>query len=140
MVVKAINDTLGPEGIVPLALVFGEYPSILSFIGANLPRPTLAESVSAAQDARKIMSKHMAQVRVKRALKHRTPKAADCTFSPGDKVLVWMESQINNRIGLYKGPFTVLSFDPESKIVLVEEDPGKIPKRYSVAQVKPYLT
>ena len=34
----------------------------------------------------------------------------------------------------------MLSFDPESKIVLVEEDPRKIPKRYSVSQVKPYMT
>eukprot|EP00171_Calliarthron_tuberculosum_P023357 IDg23357t1 len=25
--VKSMNDTLGPEGLVPSALVFGEYPS-----------------------------------------------------------------------------------------------------------------
>ena len=35
---KAINDTLGPEGIVPFALVFGEFPSIRAFIGPNMPR------------------------------------------------------------------------------------------------------
>ena len=28
--VKAMNDTLGPEGIVPSALVFGEYPQIFT--------------------------------------------------------------------------------------------------------------
>ena len=64
MAVKAINDTLGPEGIVPSSLVFGEYPSIRSFLGAKLLWPTLAEKASAAQDVRKIMPKHMAQVRV----------------------------------------------------------------------------
>ena len=139
LAVKAINDTLGPEGIVPSAPVFGEYPSIRSFLGTKIPRPTLAGRASAAQDARKIMSKHMTRAKVRRALKHRTPRSADYTFCPGDKVLVWMQNHINNRFGVYNEPFSVLSFDPESKIVLVEDEPGKTPKRYNVSRVKPYL-
>ena len=86
------------------------------------------------------MSKHMAQVKNRRALKHRTLSAADYIFSPGDKVLVWMENQRNNRIGLYKCPFSVLSFDPESKIVLIEEERRKTPKRYNAPQVKNNMT
>ena len=85
------------------------------------------------------MSKHLAQVKVKRAERHRTPRATDHVYQPGDQVLVWMEKQINNRIGTYRGPFTVLSFDANSKIVLIEEEPGKAPKRYNTAQVKPYI-
>ena len=66
---------------------------------------------------------------------------ADYIFSPGDKILVWMENQINNPIGLYKGPFSVLSFDSESKIVLIEEERGKLrndtsPLRLSIIQQK----
>ena len=85
------------------------------------------------------MSKHLARVKVKRAQHHRTPKSTDHVYYPGDRVLVWMERQINNRIGFYRGPFTVLSYDSNSKIVLIEEEPGKAPKRYSTAQVKPYV-
>ena len=33
----------------------------------------------------------------------------------------------------------MVSFDADTKIVLIEEDPGKAPKRYSTAQVKPYV-
>ena len=40
---KVINDTLGPEGIVPSALVLGEFPSIRAFIGLKVPRESLAE-------------------------------------------------------------------------------------------------
>ena len=38
--IKAINDTLGPEGIVLSALVFGEFPSIRAFIGPKVPHAT----------------------------------------------------------------------------------------------------
>ena len=48
LAVKAIIDILGPEGIVPSAIVFGEYPSIRPFLGAKVPRLTLAERASAA--------------------------------------------------------------------------------------------
>ena len=131
---KAINDTFVPEGIVSSALVFGEFPSITVFIGPKVPRATLAERVIAAQEARKLMSKHLAQVKVKRVERHRTQMATDHVYQPDDRVLVWMEKQINNRIGMYKGPFTVLSFDVDSKIVLIEEEPGTSPKRYNNAQ------
>ena len=50
-----------------------------------------------------------------------------------------MEKQIKNRIGIYQGPFTVRSLDAGLKIVLIEEEPDKAPKRYNTAQVKPYI-
>ena len=64
LAVKAINDTLGPEGKVTSAPVFGEYPSIWSFLGAKLTQTTLTERLSTAKDARKIMSKDMTQVEI----------------------------------------------------------------------------
>ena len=98
---KAINDTLGPEGIVPSAFVFGELPSIRAFIGPKVPRAILAERAVSAQEARKLISKHLAQSKIKRAERHRTPTATDHVYYPGDQVLVWMLKQINNRIGTY---------------------------------------
>ena len=42
LAVKAMNDTLGPEGYVPSSLVFGEFPSLRTFVGPIIPHPTLA--------------------------------------------------------------------------------------------------
>eukprot|EP00171_Calliarthron_tuberculosum_P000830 IDg830t1 len=63
--VKAMNDTLGPEGIVPSLLVF--------------------DRAKMAIAARKEMSRHMAKTRVNRALRHKIPSAADRSFTIGDK-------------------------------------------------------
>ena len=38
-----------------------------------------------------------------------------------------------------RGPFTVFSYDADPKIVLIEEEPGKVPKRYNTALVKPFV-
>ena len=66
---NAINDTLGPEGVVPSELVYGEFPSLRSYLGAKVPRETLAERAIVAQKARKIMSKELASAKIKLALK-----------------------------------------------------------------------
>ena len=137
--VKAINDTLGPEGIVPSALVFGEFPSIRNFLGPKVPRATLAERAEVALEARKLMSKHMAMTKVRRALTHQMPSAANHTYAPGDKVLVFREKVIENRIGEWQGPFTVMSYDQPTKTVLVQDEPGSSFSKYNVTQVKPYV-
>ena len=69
-------------------------------------------------------------MKLKHVERHGTPRAANKVYQPCDLVLVWMEKQINNRIGIFRGPFTVISFDADSKIVLVKEESGKAPKRY----------
>ena len=40
---KAINDILGSEDVVPYALVFEEFPPLLSYLGSSIPRSKLAE-------------------------------------------------------------------------------------------------
>ena len=85
------------------------------------------------------MSKHWAQAKVKRAERHHTPTATDYVYQLRNQVLVWMEKQINNRIGTYRGSFTVIRFDVDSKILLIEKDSVKAPKRYKTAHVKQYI-
>ena len=77
LTVKAMNDTLGPEGIVPSFSFFGDFPSISSFDGPLIPHPSLAERLTAAQEARRLMLKHLAAVKVKRSLHYQTPSALD---------------------------------------------------------------
>ena len=37
LAVKAMNDTLEPEDFVPSSLVFGEFPSLRSFVAQSFP-------------------------------------------------------------------------------------------------------
>lgn len=64
----------------------------------------------------------MEKLRVQRALKHAIPRDADESFEPGDKVLVWREKIVDHRIGECIGPFTVVCFEPERKIVHVQDN------------------
>ena len=85
---------LVPEGIVPSALVFGEFPSLRSISGPVLPRPSLEERVEAAQQARRHMANHLARTKVRRVL-HRDPTpATEQMYQPRDEVLVWCEKQV----------------------------------------------
>ena len=140
MSVKAMNGTLGPEVCVPSTLVFGEYPApILS--GVERARMgTLEDCSRIAEAARKEMERHMASVRLTRALKHKAPSTADIPFEVGDKVLVLREKIVNNRIAEWVGSFTVESFDPRRKVVHVRDVTVRQAKPFGFAQVKRYLS
>lgn len=97
--VKALNDTIGPDGVVSSALVFGDYPSLRSFEKPRMLNPTLAERALFAQKARRLMAQHMANTRVTRALGHNTTPDTDSIFEPDDRVLIWCEKQVKHRIG-----------------------------------------
>ena len=83
LVVKSMNDTLGPEGTVQSALVFGKFPSLRSLRGPAVPRPSLDERAEAALQARRYMSQNLAKVIVKRGVHHNTPPALDRIYQPG---------------------------------------------------------
>lgn len=67
--VKAINDTLGPEGYVPSS------PAVYTKSEAPKTRLSLESRSVLAMMARKEPEKIMAKMRVQRALKHRIPPA-----------------------------------------------------------------
>ncbi len=75
--IKAMNVTLGPEGTVPSALVFGEFPSLKAFAGPVIPRPSLAERAEISREARRHMSKSLAQSRIRRTIQYQTPPATE---------------------------------------------------------------
>ena len=139
LVIKAMNDTLGPEAIIPSALVFRDIPSLRSITGPVIPRPTLAERAEIALEARRHFAKHVALSKVKRALHNKAPMATNRVHQTGDKVLLWREVQVENRIGDWLGPYTVVSFDPNSKIILVQMSADARYERYNIVQVKPFL-
>ena len=138
--VKALNDTLDPEGLVPSALVFGEFPPMFTKSESPAQRATLQDRASVAQSARKEMEKIMAEMRVRRALHHRVPSAADRFYQPGDKVLVWMERVVNHRIREWLGPFTVMSTDELGKLVYIQDAKIGTARPFNVIQVKRYFS
>ena len=110
-----------------------------TFEGLVIPRPTLAERAEVSLEARRYMARHFAQKKIQRALRHNTPPATDRDYTPGDQVLVWREKKVENRIGEWVGPYTVISYDSEAKIVMVQKSVEAKYERYSTSQVKPFM-
>ena len=84
------------------------------------PEILLPERAQAALTPRKVMAESQAKSKFKCAIKHQSPKMQNYTYSPGEKVLVWREKIVNNRIEEFIGPFTVLHPDERCKIVAID--------------------
>lgn len=82
------------------------------------------------------MGERMAELKLKRALHHAVPPSCDRSYQPGDKVLVWREKLIANRIGEWLGPFIVDSVDYIKKLVYIRDGKEGPAKPFNVAQVK----
>jgi hypothetical protein len=68
MAVKAINDSAGPDGIVPTLLVFGAYPRMSR---DSPPSPSVIERAEAIQKAMKEVRRLHAERQIKDALSMR---------------------------------------------------------------------
>lgn len=135
--VKSINDTLGPEGFVPSSLVFGEFPQVYTKSESKKNRPTNLERSRMVNYAREEMEKIMSEIRIKRALHHSVPPCSENTYTANDKVLVWREKVVSNRIGEWMGPYTVRRFDANKKLVYVNISDKEVP--FNTSQVKNYM-
>ena len=65
MAVKAVNDTVGPDGLVPTLLVFGAYPRVSM---ESPPSPATVKRGEAIAKAMKALRKLVAERNVKMAL------------------------------------------------------------------------
>ncbi|KAF7566076.1 hypothetical protein PtrM4_143960 [Pyrenophora tritici-repentis] len=104
MAVKAVNDTAGPDGLVPTLLVFGAYPRMTA---ESPPSPSMVKRSEAIQKATKALRKITAEHQVADALNTRNgPATADMLALPlQSEVLVWRESDGWN------GPYKIASTD-----------------------------
>lgn len=84
------------------------------------------------------MDRIMAKMRTARALKNAVPAAADMVFDLGDQVLVWREKFINHCIGELLGLFTVISINPDKKLVYVQDTKVGSARPFNITQVKRY--
>lgn len=137
--VKEMNDTLGSKGLVPSVLVFGEYPRVSTPSEATEPRSTISERPELAEIYRMEMQEKMAKLKLKMALHHAVPLACDRAYEPSDKVLVWREKVVNNRIGEWLGPYEVDSMDTTKKLVFVKDVKVDPASPFKVVQVELYF-
>lgn len=128
---KAMNDTAGPEGLVPTFLVFGVIPRI----------PTLSHELPEQNERLKMMSKARlemepisAKLRSRTVPKKRASNAAHAILKEGDPVLVWRKYKA---LPKWTGPFLVLKI--EGKTVTIAGDNGN-PKEFNAYAVKLYIT
>ncbi|EED20782.1 conserved hypothetical protein [Talaromyces stipitatus ATCC 10500] len=110
MAVKTVNDTVGPDGLVPTVLVFGAYPCM------TYDLPPSALTAKRAQAMRKAMidlRNTMATRKVNDALKARNGPIVTETLNlaPGTDVQVWREGKG------WTGPHKVISVNDYNVIV-----------------------
>ena len=84
--VRVLNDTAGPNGLVPTLLVFGVMPRMPI---RPMELPSQLERMTAIHAARKELSQSIASHRVTQALQRNTPSASMSSLKIGDEVLVY---------------------------------------------------
>jgi hypothetical protein len=87
MAFKAINDTAGPDGLVPTLLVFGAYPRMVE---SDAPSPSVTQRAAAVKKAMAAVQKLRAERQVADALNMRNGPKTDAVHDlpPNSPVLV----------------------------------------------------
>ena len=133
MAVKAINDTAGPNGLVPTLLVFGAYPRMNEL---DPPTPSITDRAAAIHKAMEEITKIRAQIQVKEALKQRNgPDTSAVHDVPlNSDVLVWREGN-TGQSGKWTRPFKLLGIERETCKVQLPRGPVE----FRTTAVKPFL-
>jgi hypothetical protein len=134
MAFKAINDSAGPDGLIPTLLVYGAYPRMSEF---DAPSPTVAQRAAAIKKAMAEIQKLRAKRQVADALNTRNGPNTDGIheLELNSLVLVWREGNTGQN-GSWEGPYRLVSIDGENCVLALPR--GNTTFRTTV--VKPYLT
>jgi hypothetical protein len=132
MAVKAVNDTAGPDGLVPTLLVFGAYPRMMEY---DPPAPSIAQRAMAIRKAMTEVRKAHAERDIKDALNTRNGPSSTAihTLPLNSNVLVWREGK-TGYAGKWTGPYKLLSVDRETCTVILPKGPTS----FRTTVVKPY--
>jgi hypothetical protein len=128
MAVKAVNDTAGPDGLVPTLLVYGAYPRMSNL---DPPAPSVTDRAAAIRKAMAEIVKLRAKQTVNKALHHRNgPDTTSIRNLPlNSEVLVWRES------GNWTGPYRLLAVEGETCSIQLPNGPTS----FRSTSVKPYF-
>jgi hypothetical protein len=128
MATKALNDTAGPNGLVPTLLVFGAYPRIND---TSPPSPDIIARAKAIQKATKMLRAERDRANVNRATNTRNgPRSHEILQLPlGTEVLAWRE-----KTG-WTGPYEIKSIEGQDVVLHLENKPIRL----RCTQVKQYF-
>ena len=128
MAVKAVNDTAGPDGLVPTLLVYRAY---LRISNLDPPTPSITERAAVIRKAMTEIVKLQAKQAVSNALHYRNgPNTTSVHNLPlNSKVLVWRKS------GSWNGPYRLLAVENETCCVQLPSGPTS----FRSTSVKPYF-
>ena len=132
MAVKAVNDTAGPDGLVPTLLVFGAYPRMTE---TDPPAPSMIQRATAITRAMTEITKVRAARQVSDAINQRKgPSVTAIHDTPlNSPVLVWLEGN-TGQSGRWTGPFQLIGIEGENYKVQLPSGP----KDFRTTVVKPY--
>ncbi|KAI0998086.1 hypothetical protein K3495_g10103 [Podosphaera aphanis] len=118
MAIKAVNDTAGPDGLVPTLLVFGAYPKISPL---DLPAPTISQRAQAIKTAMSEVRRYHVHRQVTDALRMRNgPNVSQLAKLPlNSLVLVWREKD------KWTGPYRLINIDGQTCTVETNHGPVK---------------
>jgi len=93
MAFKAINNSVGPNRLVPTLLVFGAYPRITNL---DAPLPIVTQRAAAVKKAMEEIRKLRAERQVADALSMQNGPRIDAIYNlpPNSQVLIWREGNI----------------------------------------------
>ncbi|RAL58350.1 hypothetical protein DID88_005767 [Monilinia fructigena] len=134
MAVKAINDTVGPDGIVPTLLVYGTYPRMTTI---DAPAATIVKRANAIKKAMAEIRRINARRQVSDALRMRNgPSTSAIHGLPvNSEVLVWREGK-GTGSGKWTGPHILLRMEGETCTVELSSGPTD----FRSTSVKPFYT
>jgi hypothetical protein len=133
MALKALNDSVGPDGLVPTLLVFGAYPRMSKY---DAPSPSIAERAAAIKKAMTEVKKLRSERLVQDAIHSRNgPSTLAIHDLPlNSLVLVTREIGIGHA-KMWRGPHTLVGMDGENCYIDIN---GTITSFRSTS-VKPFL-
>ena len=126
--VKAVNDTAGPNGLVPTLLVFGAYPRLTE---VSPPSPTIYQRAEAIKKAIRELKKINATSQVRLALA--TRNGPDTT--PTTQLPLQSDVRVYREGDGWTGPYKLLDVAEETCTV----DMPHGPTQFRSTVVKPYL-
>jgi len=134
MAFKALNDSVGPNGLVPTLLVFGAYPQMVDL---DAPLPIVVQRSIALRKAMEEIKKLRAECQVSNALNSRNGPHVDAIHDLpiNSPILVWREGNIG-KSGHWSGLYTLIAIKGESCVI----DLPYGPTTFHSTSVKPYYT
>jgi hypothetical protein len=129
MAVKAVNDTAGPNGLIPTLLVFGAYPRMTE---DSAPSPSMIQRAEAIRKATKELRRLNAVRQIRDGLTMRNgPDTSPILNLPiQSDVRVWREKDG------WTGPFKLLAVNGETYTVQMPQKATN----FRTTVVKPYYT